>query len=128
MNNPYIEIYDGIFKASEKLGFETYDYLPDDEASYPYVFIGEQFSNDQQTKTRTLGKTNLIIHVFGYDHKRREADRMLGELKKAIYETRSTEHFSWQAIASDTQTFYENTSGGGTNLVHCVLDITLQFQ
>lgn len=128
MNNPYTELYNKIFKLSESLGYETYDHLPDDDASYPFVFIGEQFSTDQLTKTRTMGETNLIIHVYHYDRKRRETDTILGNLKKAIYELGQTENFKWEAVASTNQTFYESTQEGGNNLSHAILDITLQFK
>lgn len=128
MNNPYIELYDEVFKLSEVLGFETYDHLPGDAASYPFVFLGEQFSDDKITKTRTMGKTNLIIHVFHHDYRRRTADKMLWKLKKGIYEMKSTEHFSWEVVASDTVTQYEESVAGGNKLAHVILDITLEFQ
>lgn len=128
MNNPYIELYDSIFKLSEELGFETYDHLPTDAASYPFVFLGEQFSDDKITKTRTMGKSNLIIHVFHHDYRRRAADKLLWELKKAIYEMKTTENFSWEVISSDTVTQYEQSAAGGNKLAHVILDITLEFQ
>lgn len=128
MNAPYIELFSKVFDLSKQLGYETYDYIPGDSANYPFVFIGEQFSQDKMTKTRTLGETNLIIHVFHFDKERREADQMLATLKQAIAEMKTTEHFFWVTVASTTETMYETTTRGGDNLVHAVLDITLQFQ
>ena len=49
--DPYIEIYEHVFKLSEALGYSTFDYIPAETASYPFVFVGEQFSEDYRTKT-----------------------------------------------------------------------------
>ena len=47
--DPYSELYEALFVTLEQTGYETYGHLPDDDASYPFVFLGEQWSKDRQT-------------------------------------------------------------------------------
>lgn len=127
-NDPYNELYEGIFNKLVQAEYETYDHLPGDSASYPFIFLGEQFSEDQQTKTRTLGSTNLIVHVYDHDDKRRQLNKMIANIRKIIHEMDKTEHFSWGVTSSSTQVIYENTTNFGNKLAHGVLDVTLKFE
>ena len=50
MNNPDEELYQKIIEFSKATGYATFDYLPDAEQGYPFVFVGEQDNTDQYTK------------------------------------------------------------------------------
>lgn len=126
MNNPYSELRDCCFEIVKKIGCEVYEYLPSN-ASYPFVFVGEQFNTDKQMKLRTIGQSNIILHVYHYHDKRKEAEQMLFQLNQSLHELDKTEHFSWLVNASSTQTYFDGEATG-TALVHCVLDITLNFR
>lgn len=126
--DPYTELYEGVFTAIERTGYETYDYLPNYDAAYPFVFLGEQTSKDKHTKTRTLGTTSIIIHVFDHDDKRREMNRLLATIRKIVHDIRKTEHFSWSVTSSDTYVLYENTTNFGNKLAHGILNLTLEFE
>lgn len=125
--NPYSEIYHHIFSLSESLGYDTYDYLPDD-VDYPLVFIGEQFSEDKVTKTKMRGESSIVIHCFSYERNRRDVETMMNRLNTAIYQIGFTDHFYW-SVGQKTnrqQLFFENQTEGQA-LVHGVLDISLEF-
>lgn len=126
MNNPYSELRDTCLLLAEKLGYKAYEYLPS-MASYPFVFVGEQFNTDKQMKLRTIGQSNIILHVYHYHNERKEAEEMLFQLNKALHELDRSEHFSWLVNSSATQTFFDGEVKG-TATVHCVLDITLNFR
>lgn len=128
MANPYNEIYRHLFGVSEALGYETYDYLPDSEASYPFVFLGEQFSKDVQTKTKLRGNTNIIIHIFSYERRRKDVEMMMDTLNRAIYGIGYTTNFYWIVNgAKNAQHIFHENQDGGSPLVHGVLDVTLEF-
>lgn len=126
--DPYSELYEALFVTLEQTGYETYGHLPDDDASYPFVFLGEQWSKDRQTKTRTLGSTNIMIHVYDHDDKRRELNQVLADVRKIVHELHQTKNFNWLVTESSTEVIYENTTNFVTSLAHGVLDITLEFE
>ncbi|WP_231118496.1 hypothetical protein [Pediococcus acidilactici] len=37
--SPAQDVYDHYFMLSQKLGYDTYDYLPPDKVKYPFVVI-----------------------------------------------------------------------------------------
>lgn len=43
---------------------DTYDYLPDGDAQYPFIFIGET-SNDDEANSDLIGSVNITLDVFG---------------------------------------------------------------
>lgn len=126
MNNPYTELRDFCLSVAKELGYEAYEYIPS-KATYPFIFVGEQFNQDRQTKLRTLGQSNIILHVYHHHDERKEAEEILAQLNKALHELDQTEHFSWGVFSSQSQTFFDGEVKG-TALVHCVLDITLNFR
>lgn len=123
--DPYIEIYEHVFKLSEALGYSTFDYIPDETASYPFVFVGEQFSEDYRTKTLMRGETNLIIHVYSHERQRRTINTMMAFLNQAINNINYTDHFKWEVINNKIHSMYENDKSNP--LVHGIFDITLNF-
>lgn len=122
---PYDELFDKAFEVSESLGFSTYDYLPQDEVAYPFVFIGEQFNEDQLTKGRMVGESNIIVHIF-HDHlHRRELNAAMARLRVALLNIRETEHFSWNPAGSNSNTVGDGSPANPT--FHGFLDITYTF-
>lgn len=122
---PYDELFEKAFAVSENLGFPTYDYLPQEEVEYPFVFIGEQFNDDQLTKGRMVGESNIIVHVF-HDHlHRRELNDAIARLRVALLNLRKTEHFSWFPARSNSNVVGDGTEANPT--FHGFLDITYKF-
>lgn len=122
---PFIELHENIKRVCEGLGYEVYEYLPDD-VNYPFVFVGEQFFRDEMTKWATIGEINSIVHVYHQHEKVQEAYEMIAKINAAIHEMTQTEHFEWTAYKSEGYKTFDGTTSNA--VVHCVLDITQKFR
>lgn len=103
MNNPYNEIFDTVIELSKQQGYATFDYLPDDEQGYPFVFIGSQQNIDQLTKDRTLGQTHLQIDAYGTKDQRHQVTTILDKVLQAVYEDGHTEHYQYNVTNSQSR-------------------------
>ncbi len=125
MNLPFLEMDNIIEWLCEKMGYKVYRYLPD-KATYPFVFLGELFWEDNMTKDVTVGEVNHIIHVYHYHEDVQEAIEILNRINAAIHANRNTENFTWQVKASKGLRDFDGTPSKGT--CHVVLDITQSFE
>lgn len=108
--------------ASVELGYDTYDYLPDHRADYPFVFIGEQFKVDTwRHKDHLNGQTQVTVHVWHNDWRRRGtvAD-MMAEIELAVREL-----YRFNVLGVNTQMLTDNSTG--SDLLHGVLEIEIKF-
>lgn len=91
--SPQQQLFDAIFRASLDLGYRTFDYLPANDAGYPFVFIGEQFDQDRRTKQFLFGDVQQTIHVYNSIRNRRETTTMIDRLKVECRKLKRTENF-----------------------------------
>ena len=121
---PTQELYDKIFEASQRLKFDTYDYLPAKEVGYPFV----QLANTQQTtlnlKTAKGGLISQTIHVWGTLEMRYQVTQMMERLNQLADGTLITGNFRF--IGRNKQSDFQimnDTSVPDTVLVHGVLTL-----
>lgn len=125
MVTPFIEAHENIKQLCEELGYSVYEFLPDD-VEYPFVFVGEQFFNDEMTKWATIGEVNSIIHVYHHHEEVAEAYAIIAKINAAIHEKTQTEHFEWHAYKSEGYKTFDGTTSNA--VVHCVLDIKQKYK
>ncbi|MCD2255775.1 hypothetical protein FHQ08_03470 [Lactobacillus sp. CC-MHH1034] len=102
--NPYEELHNCLFKSFTKLGYRVFDFLPRNVKNpYPFIYLGEQFNTDIPTKTRQLGESALVIHIYNDYHERGKTAAILYEIAMFLYELEYTGHFKWQLQAPITQ-------------------------
>src|SRR5690625_7786198 len=65
MKAPQQQFYDKLYAISLALGYDTYHFLPERGASYPFVFIGEYFGEDEANKSNVAGEYTQFIRVYG---------------------------------------------------------------
>jgi len=65
-------IYDELFKISQELGYDTYDFLPPENTSYPFVVVQSTQLRVNPTKTLLLGDIDVYIDIYGDESSRRE--------------------------------------------------------
>lgn len=87
------QIYDTLFKLSLELGYDTYNHLPSSGAKYPFVHIGEQFSDDQANKTSITGKVTQYVRIYGSNDDRMLVTSMANNLVTGIRNIRHTDTF-----------------------------------
>ena len=124
--SPQQEIFTAIRGICTKLGYTVYDYLPPDGVAYPFVFVGEQYSNDQANKSAVFGTVNQTVHIYHDDYKKRgTTTTMMDAIKTEVRKLKSTPHFHVRVRSVDDQILTDNTTD--TPLLHGVIEIAIQF-
>ena len=108
------------------MGYTVFDYLPPEGTAYPFVFVGEQYSNDQANKSAVFGTVNQTVHIYHNDYKKRgTTTTMMDAIKTEVRKLKSTPHFYVRVRSMDDQILTDNTTA--TPLLHGVIEIALQF-
>lgn len=104
----------------------VFDYLPEDGTPYPFVFIGEQLSNDQRNKSAVFGTVTQTVHVYHDDYKKRgSTTSMVMAIQEAVRALKSTAHFYLDVRSINGQVLPDNTTA--TPLLHGIIEIEFHF-
>lgn len=109
LKSPQQQLYDAVFAASERLGYKTYNYLPANKVTYPFVFIGEQFDQDRKTKGLLFGDVQQTIHIYHDYKKRRELTTMMDKLKVELRKMKTLPNFRVNCKNIRARTLPDNT-------------------
>jgi len=127
MAHPSQEIFTAIRKISKDLHFETYDgFLPDAAAPYPFVWIGENSTQDMSNKSGIFGQVRQSVHVWHNDEEQRGivSDMML-QIQTEARKLRATPHFYITVRGMSSNIITDRTTG--RPLYHGILDIVIDF-
>ena len=125
MSNPYNEIFQTVIELSKKQGYDTFDYLPDESQSYPFVFVGNQQNTDIQTKGRTLGTTHIQIDVYAEFNHRSEVLDIMDALQATVINCQQTDNFKYQVTNTNQQMIADQSTD--IPLWHGVLELDIQY-
>ncbi|OYS79008.1 hypothetical protein CBG04_07960 [Limosilactobacillus reuteri] len=126
---PTNELYNYIFDACEKMGYDTYDHLPleSENAKYPFVVCGEQQQTNTVTTTSINSTIYMTVHVWGSRRQRDNVAKMMANVATLSYDPAlRTEHhfFTGKPNLIDNQIMIDDTIAN-TLLWHGV--ITMAF-
>lgn len=80
-------IYDDTFKMCLRFIDKVYSKLPDADVGYPFIYVGEQFEQQEPTKDKlaSTGALQQTIHVYGSlsDGLRKTTTDLIRDLKLA---------------------------------------------
>lgn len=111
--NTALDIFDG----------KVYDYLPGKETDYPFIFIGEQFSNDIVNKSVIFAKITQRVHLFHNDFReKRKINDIFFEYMQTIREREKAFDRDFLVHEMTYRMLTDNTTD--TPLMHGVLEIT----
>ena len=125
MNNPYNEIFQTVIELSKKKGYDTFDYLPDENQSYPFVFVGNQQNTDIPTKGRTLGTTHIQVDVYAEFNHRSEVLNIMDDLQATVINCQKTDNFKYQVTNTNQQMIADQSTY--IPLWHGVLELDIQY-
>lgn len=125
MSNPYNEIFQTVIELSRKKGYDTFDYLPDENQSYPFVFVGNQQNTDIQTKGRILGTTHIQIDVYAEFNHRSEVLDIMDDLQATVINYQHTDNFKYQVTNTSQQMIADQSTD--IPLWHGVLELDIQY-
>lgn len=123
---PNQAIYDEMFKQSLALGYSTYNYLPDD-ASYPFVYFGEQFGEPIEVKSlvHQIGTSILTIHLYSAKNNRKQITDMMAALTDKAKRLDTADVYRVGFASSKPQIILDNSSADV--LWHGTLELELQY-
>ena len=85
INIPDQVLYDDIFRASETLGYTTYDFLPPEGTEYPFVVVGGIQTILSPTKSRLRARVVASVDVWGKDDSRKDITVMGHNLVRVLH-------------------------------------------
>lgn len=112
-------------KIISGLGYVTYDYLPMDDVAYPFVFMGEDSSNDIPNKTAVHGSYNLRLHIYNDQKKRGTTSTMILNIKQALRELKHTQGFYVSVNDMGDEIRQDTTTS--VPLSHGIIDVEFYF-
>lgn len=104
------------------LGYDTYDYLPDERTNYPFVFIGEQFKQDDRIHKDSLnGRTQITVHVWHNDYKKRgDLSNMMNQIEQKV-----RKKYEMRLLQANMQIIVDRSTG--TDLLHGMIDLDIKY-
>lgn len=127
--HPYQEIFNAVFKICLDSGFDTVTELPNpsdgQDLSRFFVYVGEQYGQDEYNKSAVFGTVNQTIHVYGPIDNR---INILNTLEEILYKLRRltrTQHY-YLRISNTSQRINKDTSTAVT-MWHGLIDVGIKF-
>lgn len=122
--SPYARIWIDIRTECVKL-FGTdnvFDYLPGKDTKYPFVFVGEQYKqNDRVHKDHLNGLTQVTVHFWHNDHRKR------GSLLSMMYDLEEIiqQKYKSNLVGVNTEILSDNSTG--KILMHGTFEVNIKF-
>lgn len=125
MKSPQQAIFDVVFSICLDLGYDTYNYLPPEDAGLPFVYVGEQFDQDLVTKDTVYGNVQQRIHIYGDLNDRIAVSTMVNEIRQGVRRLRRADGFCITVIDANAQMGIEDVSG--QQLTRGLLEVEFRF-
>lgn len=123
---PAQEIFNTCFLVCKKIDDNTFTFLPGEETKYPFIFVGEQFNNDIQTKTVVGGKVTQRIHFYHNDlTKRGTITKMMNDILYELRKVKKTRNYQINITDVSSRVLFDNSTEN--SLIHAVLEIDFNF-
>ena|SRR5699024_4318132 len=124
-NSPEQRVFDAIFKVCQRLNYRVFDYLPARETPYPFVYVGEIFQQDRQTKSNLYGNIQATIHIYNDYKKRRETTSMRDNIKLEMYRIKDIDGMRLKLNRGTGQILIDDSTP--ETLIHGILELEFTF-
>lgn len=121
---PNHAIFRHVFAQGLLVTDRTFDYLPDAETQYPFIYIGES-SNRDEPNLDLYGNATQTVHVYAERTQRAELDQMTSRLLSGLRTARATDGYALNFQSCNQQDAPDNTDV--QPLIHRVLDISFAY-
>nr|DAI36568.1 MAG TPA: hypothetical protein [Caudoviricetes sp.] len=120
---PNHDLFRKIFAISNAR-VNTYDYLPDAEASYPFVYVGENNGSDTPNND-LIGTARQTVHIYGIRAQRAKIDNISAYLESVLKHLKEGYEYNFNHRTTEKQVIADNTDV--QPLLHIVLDFTFNY-
>lgn len=122
------ELFSIIRESIEKTGYDVYDCgLPPEETPYPFVYLGDVQSSDNEFKgSEITGTVNMTIHIWSNNPKKRgDLSEMIANIKKICRSVEKTNNYSWFVSELVNRILPDNTTK--EPLLHGVIEGSFRY-
>lgn len=121
---PNHAIFRRIFAEAMKVTDRTFDYLPDAETEYPFIYVGENL-NTTERNFDIYGIVLQTVHIYGLRTDRLKLDELTSHLLGCIRQSRTAYDYAISYQTHNQQDAPDNTDV--QPLIHRVLDISFSY-
>ena len=120
---PNHDLFRKIFAISDAR-VDTYDYLPEADAKYPFVYIGENNGSDTPNND-LIGTARQTVHIYGIRAHRVKIDNISAYLENVLKHLKDGYEYNFNHRTTEKQVIADNTDV--QPLLHIVLDFTYNY-
>ena len=120
---PNHDLFRKIFAISNAR-VDTYDYLPNAGASYPFVYVGENNGSDTPNND-LIGTARQTVHIYGIRAQRAKIDNISAYLESVLKHLKEGYEYNFNHRNTEKQVIADNTDV--QPLLHIVLDFTYNY-
>lgn len=117
---PNHDLFRKIFAISDAM-VDTYDYLPEADTKYPFVYIGENNGSDTPNND-LIGTARQTVHIYGIRADRAKIDNISAYLESVLKHLKDGYEYNFNHRNTEKQVIADNTDV--QPLLHVVLDLT----
>ena len=103
---------------------DTYDYLPEADAKYPFVYVGENNGSDTPNND-LIGTARQTVHIYGIRADRAKIDNISAYLESVLKHLKEGYEYNFNHRNTEKQVIADNTDV--QPLLHIVLDFTFNY-
>lgn len=120
---PNHDLFRKVFAISDAR-VDTYDYLPNADAQYPFVYIGENNGSDMLNND-LIGTARQTVHIYGIRAQRAKIDNISAYLENVLKHLKDGYEYNFNHRHTEKQVIADNTDV--QPLLHIVLDLTFNY-
>ena len=120
---PNHDLFRKLFALSD-LRVDNYDYLPNADAQYPLVYIGE-YKGYETHNNDLYGKVRQKVPIYRKRKNRSKIDNVSAYLENTVKHFKEGYEYNFNHLTTDKQVIADNTDV--QPLLHVVLDITFSY-
>lgn len=126
--SPEQALFTAVRQACIQSGIDTYDYLPSNNASYPFAFVGEQTMNGvYNNKDKRLISLIQTVHIYHNDYRQRgTVTTLIKGIQSRLLSIKDVQGRKVSVTDDSMQMLSDNTTN--TPLMHGVIEINYEIQ
>lgn len=121
---PHQAIYDSIFELCRGISENTFDYLPDADAVYPFIHLGDSQSQNAEN-VDMYGECEQVINIWGLRKDRGAIDKLSMEISDGLSLLRQAYGYMVK-VESIKHTLMVDTSTSKL-LLHNVMEVSMRY-
>ena len=118
---PQHAIFRQLFAECKSISIDTYDYLPDFDSKYPFIYVGEAI-NTTVVNNDLMGQVAQTIHIYAERTQRKRLDQLITQLFNIVSNLREVYEYNVSIRGIQQQIISDNSTN--KILLHGIIEIS----